>query len=67
MNLNQLSKHERERFDFAVIADWIPPGERVLDLGCGDGNLLRYLHETRQISGWIFTEREIYFLAKRKY
>ncbi|HAS50616.1 MAG TPA: methionine biosynthesis protein MetW, partial [Gammaproteobacteria bacterium] len=28
---------ERERFDFAVIANWIPHGERVLDLGCGDG------------------------------
>lgn len=52
MNLNQLSKHERERFDFAVIADWIPAGERVLDLGCGDGNLLRYLRETRKISGY---------------
>lgn len=52
MNLNQLSKHERERFDFAVIADWIPAGERVLDLGCGDGNLLRYLRETRKITGY---------------
>ena len=52
MNLNQLSKHERERFDFAVIADWIPAGERVLDLGCGDGNLLRYLRETPKISGY---------------
>ena len=52
MNLNQLSKHERERFDFAVIADWIPASERVLDLGCGDGNLLRYLRETRKISGY---------------
>ena len=52
MNLNQLSKHERERFDFAVIADWIPAGERVLDLGCGDGNLLRYLRETRGVSGY---------------
>lgn len=41
MNLAQLSKHERQRFDFAVIADWIPHGERVLDLGCGDGALLR--------------------------
>jgi cyclopropane fatty-acyl-phospholipid synthase-like methyltransferase len=38
---------QRERFDFAVIAGWIPPGERVLDLGCGDGRLLRYLNETR--------------------
>lgn len=43
---------ERERFDFAVIANWIPPGERVLDLGCGDGRLLRYLRETRNIAGY---------------
>ena len=43
---------ERERFDFAVIANWIPPGERVLDLGCGDGKLLRYLRETKGIFGY---------------
>jgi methionine biosynthesis protein MetW len=43
---------ERERFDFAVIANWIPTGERVLDLGCGDGKLLRYLRETRGIDGY---------------
>jgi methionine biosynthesis protein MetW len=43
---------QRERFDFAVIANWIPPGERVLDLGCGDGRLLRYLNETRDVSGY---------------
>jgi methionine biosynthesis protein MetW len=43
---------ERERFDFAVIANWIPPGERVLDLGCGDGRLLRYLRETKDVAGY---------------
>ena len=43
---------ERERFDFAVIANWIPPGERVLDLGCGDGKLLRYLRETKEVAGY---------------
>jgi methionine biosynthesis protein MetW len=43
---------ERERFDFAVIASWIPPGERVLDLGCGDGRLLRYLRETKGVAGY---------------
>lgn len=43
---------ERERFDFAVIANWIPHGERVLDLGCGDGRLLRYLSETKGVAGY---------------
>ena len=43
---------ERERFDFAVIANWIPPGERVLDLGCGDGKLLRYLRESKGVIGY---------------
>lgn len=52
MNIHQLTKRERERFDFAVIARWIPRQERVLDLGCGDGNLLRYLSETRQVQGY---------------
>ena len=43
---------ERERFDFAVIANWIPHGERVLDLGCGDGKLLNYLRETKGVLGY---------------
>jgi methionine biosynthesis protein MetW len=43
---------QRERFDFAVIASWIQPGEHVLDLGCGDGRLLRYLSETRDVTGY---------------
>ena len=51
MNLSKLTRHERNRFDFAVIADWIPAGQRVLDLGCGDGRLLRYLNESKQITG----------------
>ena len=51
-NGNPLTAIERERFDFAVIANWIPPGERVLDLGCGDGKLLRYLRESKGVVGY---------------
>jgi len=43
---------ELGRPDFDVIAGWVQPGERVLDLGCGDGSLLRGLIETRGVLGW---------------
>ena len=39
------------RTDLRVIADLIRTGEKVLDLGCGDGSLLRYLVDTHHISG----------------
>jgi methionine biosynthesis protein MetW len=34
-----------------AIAEWIQPKEKVLDLGCGDGDLLRYLMDAYQITG----------------
>lgn len=40
------------RFDLRAVADWIKPNSRVLDLGCGDGSLLRYLFESRQVTGY---------------
>lgn len=40
------------RSDFAAIARWIRPNARVLDLGCGDGSLLRYLKEARGVTGY---------------
>ncbi|HSF47621.1 MAG TPA: methionine biosynthesis protein MetW [Burkholderiales bacterium] len=35
------------RADYTLIAQWVSAGSKVLDLGCGDGSLLRYLKETR--------------------
>ena len=35
-----------------AIADLVPQGSRVLDLGCGDGALLAYLQQTRACTGY---------------
>jgi methionine biosynthesis protein MetW len=40
------------RPDFDVISSWVQPNERVLDLGCGDGSLLKLLIELRGVRGW---------------
>ena len=37
------------RHDFERMALWIPAASQVLDLGCGDGELLRFLREWRGI------------------
>jgi methionine biosynthesis protein MetW len=41
-----------DRADFAAIAQWVKPGARVLDLGCGDGALFKYLRRERDITGY---------------
>jgi methionine biosynthesis protein MetW len=40
------------RADLEAIARWVAPGSRVLDLGCGDGSLLKTLWETRRAPGY---------------
>ena len=39
------------RFDLQVIAAWIEPKTKVLDLGCGEGDLLAYLKKNKQVNG----------------
>ncbi len=42
---------QRLRADLAVVAGMVPPGSRVLDLGCGDGALLAHLIAERGCEG----------------
>ncbi|MEF8942399.1 MAG: methionine biosynthesis protein MetW [Desulfohalobiaceae bacterium] len=39
------------RFDLKTIASWIKPNSRVLDLGCGSGELLCHLQEDKNVLG----------------
>lgn len=48
--MGRLSTFRRRRAE--AFARVIPPGARVLDLGVGDGAILRYLIERRQIDGY---------------
>lgn len=47
-----------QRFDLQVIASWIKPGAKVLDLGCGEGDLLYYLKKNKQVIGTGIENRE---------
>ena len=52
-----------QRADLLAIAGLIQPGEKVLDLGCGDGTLLRYLKDRYGITGRGIELREAEVLA----
>jgi len=39
------------RFDLQIIPSWIEPGTRVIDLGCGEGELLKYLINHKNVTG----------------
>lgn len=40
------------RPDLNIIADLVNPGARVLDLGCGEGELLAYLQANKNVNGY---------------
>ncbi len=50
--MNSANKEfETLRYDLQVIASWINSESRVLDLGCGNGDLLAYLKTHKQVKG----------------
>lgn len=40
------------RLDLALAEKWVAPGSRVLDLGCGDGELLAHLRDNFAVRGY---------------
>ena len=43
---------QNSRYDFPIIENWTHQNSKVLDLGCGDGTLLNYLKEKKDIKGF---------------
>ncbi|PPR12782.1 MAG: hypothetical protein CFH42_01757 [Alphaproteobacteria bacterium MarineAlpha12_Bin1] len=48
---NMSAEKIRDRVDLQLVADMIKSGSRVLDIGCGDGDLLNYLVHFKQVDG----------------
>lgn len=44
-NYNFTQDSSTNRIEYSLIADWISNGDRVIDLGCGDGSLLHLLKQ----------------------
>lgn len=40
------------RHDLQIISQWVKPDSRVIDLGCGNGALLKHLKQTKQVDGY---------------
>jgi methionine biosynthesis protein MetW len=56
-----------QRYDFELIASWIPERSRVLDLGCGDGVLLAGLAATHGVKGYGIEIDDAHVLASVKH
>lgn len=61
VNITNLSRKYRQ--DFAIIAGWVGFGSKVLDLGCGDGELLVYLRDSLEVKGYGVEKDDANWLA----
>ena len=51
-NVNNTNLAIKFRQDFAIISGWVTFGSKVLDLGCGDGELLQFLRKSLEVKGY---------------
>ncbi|MBU0683187.1 MAG: methionine biosynthesis protein MetW, partial [Candidatus Omnitrophica bacterium] len=60
-------RKEELRFDHSVIGDMVEFGSKVLDMGCGDGDLLEYLVINKEVegSGVEISEEAIYSCVEK--
>ncbi len=54
------------RQDFAAIANWIPFGSKVLDLGCEDGSLLKFLESSLEVKAYGIEKNDAHWLNTLK-
>ncbi|MSP85974.1 MAG: methionine biosynthesis protein MetW [Methylotenera sp.] len=62
-NVNITNFPQKFRQDFAIIAGWVGLGSKVLDLGCGDGELLQFLRSCLEVKGYGVEKDDANWLA----
>lgn len=62
-NVNVTNSVLQFRQDFAIISSWVSFGSKVLDLGCGDGELLEFLRLSLEVKGYGVEKDDANWLA----
>ena len=65
-NVNITNSTQKFRQDFAIISGWVKFGSKVLDLGCGDGELLQFLRSGLEVKGYGVEKDDTNWLACMK-
>jgi len=65
-NVNITNSTQHFRQDFAIISGWVKFGSKVLDLGCGDGELLQFLRSGLEVKGYGVEKDDANWLACMK-